>query len=123
MWIVVALLVASGCGYSEDAWQAQLSCYKNLNNHYRQEQAEHAETQQQLAHARQRVGQLEAQLRQMGGPDAKLHHPEEEEQRYRVVVSTDVGGSDPDDFQSLVHLLLYADTLDIEGLISSPWVT
>lgn len=42
-------------------------------------------------------------------------------QRHRVIVSTDIGGSDPDDFQSLAHLLLYADTLDIEGLISSPW--
>jgi hypothetical protein len=41
-------------------------------------------------------------------------------QRPRVIVSTDVGGSDPDDFQSMVHLLLYADVLDLEGLISSP---
>jgi len=41
-------------------------------------------------------------------------------QRPRVVVSSDIGGSDPDDFQSMVHLLLYADVLDIEGLISSP---
>lgn len=40
--------------------------------------------------------------------------------RHRVVVSTDIGGTDPDDFQSMVHLLLYADVLDIEGLISSP---
>ena len=40
--------------------------------------------------------------------------------RPRIIVSTDIGGSDPDDFQSLVHLLLYADVLDIEGLISSP---
>jgi len=40
--------------------------------------------------------------------------------RPRVIVSTDVGGSDPDDFQSMVHLLVYADLLDIEGLISSP---
>lgn len=40
--------------------------------------------------------------------------------RPRLIVSTDIGGSDPDDFQSLVHLLLYADVLDIEGLISSP---
>lgn len=38
----------------------------------------------------------------------------------RVIISTDVGGSDPDDFQSMVHLLVYADVLDIEGLISSP---
>lgn len=26
--------------------------------------------------------------------------------RYRVVVSTDLGGTDPDDFQSMVHLLV-----------------
>jgi hypothetical protein len=38
----------------------------------------------------------------------------------RVIVSTDVGGSDPDDFQSMVHLLVYADVLDLEGLIASP---
>jgi len=43
------------------------------------------------------------------------------EPRPRVIVSTDIGGSDPDDFQSMVHLLLYADVLDIEGLVSSPW--
>ena len=41
--------------------------------------------------------------------------------RYRVLVSTDIGGTDPDDFQSMVHLLVYADVLDIEGLISSPF--
>ncbi len=46
---------------------------------------------------------------------------EPEESKYRVVVSTDIGGTDPDDFQSMVHLLLYADTLEIEGLISSPF--
>lgn len=39
----------------------------------------------------------------------------------RVIVSTDIGGTDPDDFQSMVHLLVYADMLDIEGLISSPY--
>lgn len=40
--------------------------------------------------------------------------------RPRVIVSSDIGGSDPDDFQSMIHLLMYADVLDIEGLISSP---
>ncbi|MEZ6070599.1 MAG: DUF1593 domain-containing protein [Pirellulales bacterium] len=40
--------------------------------------------------------------------------------RPRVIVTTDIGGSDPDDFQSLVHLLFYADVLDVEGVISSP---
>ncbi len=41
--------------------------------------------------------------------------------RHRLVVCTDVGGTDPDDFQSMVHLLVYADRFDIEGLISSPY--
>lgn len=41
--------------------------------------------------------------------------------RYRVIVSTDIGGSDPDDFQSMVHYLLYSDVFDTEGLISSAW--
>ncbi|MFW5974847.1 MAG: DUF1593 domain-containing protein, partial [Bacteroidota bacterium] len=41
-------------------------------------------------------------------------------QKQRVIISSDIGGSDPDDFQSMVHLFLYADTLEIEGLISSP---
>ena len=40
--------------------------------------------------------------------------------RCRVIVLTDIGGTDYDDFQSLVHLLVYADCFDIEGLISSP---
>jgi hypothetical protein len=41
-------------------------------------------------------------------------------QKPRVIVSTDIGGSDPDDYQSMVHLLVYADRFEIEGLISSP---
>jgi len=43
------------------------------------------------------------------------------EHRQRILVSTDIGGTDPDDFQSMVHLLVYADTFDLEGLISSPF--
>src|SRR6516164_7929899 len=39
----------------------------------------------------------------------------------RIVVSTDIGGTDYDDFQSMVHLLVYADRFEIEGLISSPY--
>jgi hypothetical protein len=41
--------------------------------------------------------------------------------RHRVIISSDIGGTDPDDFQSLVHVLVYADVLEIEGLISSPF--
>jgi hypothetical protein len=44
-----------------------------------------------------------------------------QETRPRVIVSTDIGGTDDDDFQSLAHLLLYADVMDLEGLISSPY--
>lgn len=43
--------------------------------------------------------------------------------RYRVIVSTDIGGTDPDDFQSMVHFLLYADIFDIEGLISTSGIS
>ena len=43
------------------------------------------------------------------------------EPRPRVIVSTDIGGTDPDDFQSMVHFLLYADRFDVEGLVSSPY--
>ncbi|MDF1756423.1 MAG: DUF1593 domain-containing protein [Verrucomicrobiales bacterium] len=38
----------------------------------------------------------------------------------RVIISTDIGGSDPDDHQSMIHYLVYADQFDTEGLISSP---
>jgi hypothetical protein len=42
------------------------------------------------------------------------------QEKPRVVVSTDIGGSDPDDFQSMVHYLVYADRFDTVGLVSSP---
>ncbi|WP_119680590.1 nucleoside hydrolase-like domain-containing protein [Indioceanicola profundi] len=38
----------------------------------------------------------------------------------RVLISTDIGGSDKDDDQSLVHAFLYADKIKIEGIVSSP---
>jgi hypothetical protein len=41
--------------------------------------------------------------------------------RPRVLVSTDIGGTDPDDLQSMVHFLLYADVFDVEGIVSSPY--
>ncbi len=43
------------------------------------------------------------------------------EQRLRVIVSSDIGGTDPDDFQSMVQFLLYADVFDVEGILSSPY--
>lgn len=40
--------------------------------------------------------------------------------KYRVLVSTDIGGTDPDDNQSMAHLLMYSDSYRLEGIISSP---
>ena len=42
-------------------------------------------------------------------------------ERPRVIVCSDIGGTDPDDLQSMVHFLLYADMFDVEGMISSPY--
>lgn len=41
-------------------------------------------------------------------------------ERQRVLVSTDIGGTDPDDNQSMAHLLMYTDRFDLEGIVSSP---
>src|SRR5215471_8620371 len=38
----------------------------------------------------------------------------------RILVSTDIGGTDPDDNQSMTHLLMYSDRFTIAGLVSSP---
>lgn len=43
--------------------------------------------------------------------------------KQRLIVTTDLGGSDPDDIQSMIHLLLCSNVIDVEGLISSrAWV-
>lgn len=42
------------------------------------------------------------------------------QEKIPVIVSSDIGGYDPDDHQSLVHFLLYADRFEVLGLISSP---
>ena len=38
----------------------------------------------------------------------------------RVLISTDIGGTDPDDNQSMAHFLMYCDLFETEGLVSSP---
>lgn len=35
----------------------------------------------------------------------------------RIIVTTDIGGTDPDDEESMVHLLLVSNDVDIEGII------
>ena len=48
-----------------------------------------------------------------------LHkRPASDIHKQRVIVLTDIG-SDPDDTQSMVRLLLYSDVIDIEGLIAT----
>ncbi len=44
-----------------------------------------------------------------------------EKSKPRVLISTDIGGTDPDDYQSMIHALMYADLYELEGLISSPF--
>lgn len=62
-----------------------------------------------------------------GGGDSGFEMVENEETgemkpvstKPRIFVLTDMGRGDPDDSQSMVHLLLYADIFDIEGLVAS----
>ena len=39
--------------------------------------------------------------------------------KQRLIVTTDLGGTDPDDIQSIIHLLVCSNVIDIEGLVSS----
>ena len=38
----------------------------------------------------------------------------------RILISTDIGGTDPDDNQSMAHFLMYSNLFTTEGLVSSP---
>ena len=38
----------------------------------------------------------------------------------RILISTDIGGTDPDDNQSMTHFLMYSHLFNTEGLVSSP---
>lgn len=38
----------------------------------------------------------------------------------RILISSDIGGTDPDDNQSMIHFLMYSDLFQTEGIISSP---
>lgn len=46
-----------------------------------------------------------------------------QDKRTRMIVTTDIGGSDSDDIQSLVHLMVMLNDVKLEGLISQhAWV-
>ena len=67
-WFAVSCLALSlvGCGYSEDAWQAQLAKYNQLSHQDDQERAAHAADQKVLEEQKQLVAQLKDQLQNMG---------------------------------------------------------
>lgn len=46
---------------------------------------------------------------------------QQEKIKPRILISSDIGGTDPDDNQSMIHLLMYADLFQIEGLVASPY--
>lgn len=48
------------------------------------------------------------------------HGPLTLKERPRILITTDIGGTDPDDNQSMMHFLLYCNLFDCEGLVSSP---
>ena len=50
-----------------------------------------------------------------------VHAQPKETPKPRILISTDIGGTDPDDFQSMIHFLMYADLFQTEGLIASPY--
>ena len=50
---------------------------------------------------------------------AKGIKPLSQSDKQRLIVTTDLGGTDPDDTQSMIHLLVCSDRIDIEGIISS----
>ncbi|WNH10364.1 nucleoside hydrolase-like domain-containing protein [Thalassobellus suaedae] len=50
-------------------------------------------------------------------------HAKQKTPKPRILISTDIGGTDPDDFQSMIHLLMYADLFKIEGLVSTSFKT
>lgn len=55
------------------------------------------------------------------GADRKINDSGEgRSHKPRVIISSDIGGTDPDDNQSVAHLLMYSNEIDLEGLISSP---
>lgn len=40
-------------------------------------------------------------------------------EKKRIIISSDIGGGDPDDSQSMIHFLSYANMFDLEGIVIS----
>ena len=56
----------SGCGYSEDEWQAQLAKYAQLSQRQQAEEAERTRLQGELDLAHKQIADLKEQLQKMG---------------------------------------------------------
>ena len=50
---------------------------------------------------------------------AKLSAFPENYQKKRLIISTDIGGGDKDDTQSMIHFLAYSNMFDVEGIVIS----
>jgi chemotaxis protein MotB len=68
---LVALL-AAGCGYSEEEWQAQLDKYNKLAAEHKATEDKLAKTNQELETEKARVGDLTKKLEEMGFDMSKL---------------------------------------------------
>lgn len=59
-------IALTGCGYSEDEWQAQLARYSELDSQHKRDQAELARTKEDLTNSRARVAALASELQKAG---------------------------------------------------------
>ena len=92
--LFAALATAStGCGYSEDEWQAQLAKYDQLNAQYEQEKKAHAEARALLDNEMKHVADLSAQLKNMGvnldSLNEQLHQTGTEKEQMAAVQNRD----------------------------------
>jgi len=65
-----------------------------------------------------RVAFRNIRIRELDGTAAQSNPKPPKGRKHRLLVLTDIGG-DPDDQQSMVRLLLYANEFDLEGLIAT----
>ena len=72
--VVIAMgVVALGCGYSEEQWQAQLDKYNRVVAQNQETEAKLAEVNKQLEKSRNRVAALEGELEALGVDLGKLN--------------------------------------------------
>ncbi len=66
LFLACVFLSAIGCGYSEDEWQAQLKKYDELLAEHQREEKEAEATRAELDAAKNKIGNLEGELKKMG---------------------------------------------------------